>query len=69
MGPLDSAVLSILDPHKDSSLGYPVVALCYGDPKALAKQGQTFHELQKIISRVDVGVGKLRALVMGMGRN
>ena len=48
-------------------LGYPVHALCCGDPAALVLQDLSFYVLQKIIGGVDVGVSQLTTLVLGMG--
>ena len=60
LGPLASAALSILDPHRDSSR--TVVALCHGDPAALVLQDQRLQMLQQFIDGVYVGVGQLQAL-------
>ena len=38
-------------------LGYPIVALCHGDPVALDLQVQSLHTLQQFIDEVDVWVG------------
>ena len=48
--------------------GYPVVALCHGDPAALDLQDMTlhFHVPQQIIHGVDVEVGQLITLGYGL---
>ena len=46
-------------------LGYPVVAPCYGDSAALALQPP--HVLQQFTDEVDIGVGQLKALDLGLG--
>jgi hypothetical protein len=38
-------------------LGYPIVALCHGDPAALDLQNWPLHTLQQLIDEVDVGIG------------
>ena len=43
-------------------LGYPVVALCCGDPVTLNLQDWPLHILQQLIDGMDVRVGQLRAL-------
>ena len=48
-------------------LGYPVVALCRGGPAALGLQDLSLHVLQQITDGVDVGVGQLIALILGLG--
>ena len=58
LGPLASAALSILDPHRDSSR--TVVALCHRDPAVL--QDPRLQMLQQFIDGVYVGVGQLQAL-------
>lgn len=45
-------------------LGYPVVALCNGDPAALDLQVRFIHMLQQFIYEVAFGVEQLRALVL-----
>ena len=50
-----------------SPLGYPAVALCHEDPAALDLQDWSLHTLQQFIDRVDVGVGQLKALNLGLG--
>ena len=45
-----------------TSLRYPVVALCHGDPAALDLQERPLHMLQQFIDGTDVGVGQLKAL-------
>lgn len=48
-------------------LRYPVVALCHGDPVALVLQGGLLHLLQQLhIDGVNVGVGQLKALDLGL---
>ena len=48
-------------------LGYPVVALCHGDLVALDLQDQLLHTLQQFIDGIDVGVGQLKSLDLGLG--
>ena len=48
-------------------LGYPVVALCHGDPAVLNLQGQPLHSLQQSIDGIDDGVGQLKALDLDLG--
>jgi hypothetical protein len=43
-------------------LGYPLVALCHGDPAALEQQAWPFHMPQTFADDIDFGVGKFRAL-------
>ena len=59
---LASATLTVLDPHLDL-----VIALCHEDPAALELQDWTLHTLQQFIDGVDVGVGQLKALDLGLG--
>ena len=47
-------------------LGYPVVALCHGDPAGLGLQDRSLHVLQKIINWVDVGAGQLITLFLSL---
>ena len=49
-----------------SSQGYPVAVLCRGDPAALNLQDWPYHTLQQFIDGVDVGVGQLKALDLGL---
>lgn len=60
--PFVSATLSILGPHQDSSLRYPVLALCHWHSAALILQDWPLHELRQLIGGVDVGVGHLQVL-------
>lgn len=62
---LASAVLSIMDPHRDFS--YRVVALCHGYPAAFVLQDQPLHLLQLFIGGVDVGVGQLKTVCLSLG--
>lgn len=57
--PFASATLSILGPHQDSSLRYPVLALCHWHSAALILQDWPLHELRQLIGGVDVEVGHL----------
>jgi hypothetical protein len=50
-----------------SSQGYPVAVLCRGDPAALNLQDWPYHTLQQFIAGVDVEVGQLKALDLGLG--
>ena len=45
-------------------LGYPVVALCHGDPAALDLHDQSLHTLKQFIDGVDVG--QLKALDLSL---
>ena len=66
MRPLAFATLSILEPYRTPP-GYPVVALCHGDPAALEQQDWTFHVSQPFFSDIDFGVGHLRAVNLDLG--
>ena len=48
-------------------LGYPVVALCCGDPVTLNLQDWPLHILQQFINGINVGVSQLKALDLGLG--
>lgn len=50
-----------------TSLGYPVVALCHGDPKALKLKSWLLHMPQHFTDGINVGVGQLTALDLGLG--
>ena len=50
-----------------SPLGYTFVSLCHGDPTTLDLQDQPFHILWQFIDGVDVGMGQLKALDLGLG--
>ena len=52
-----------------ASLRYHVVALCYGDADALGLQDWPPHVLQQFVDGMNVGVGQLRALALGLGRS
>ena len=45
--------------------GYPVVALCHGDPAALALQDQPLQTLQHFIDGADGALGLLKVLGCG----
>lgn len=62
--PLASVILSILDPHQDSSQRSCYCPVC-GDPEALVLYDWAL--LQQFIDRLDVGVGQLRAPNLGPG--
>lgn len=47
-------------------LGYPVVALCYGDSAAFDLQDQALHVRQQFIDGVNIGVGHLKTLGLGL---
>ena len=47
-------------------LGYPVVALYYGDPASLGLRVRFFHLLQKIIDKVDDGLSHIITLDLGL---
>ena len=63
--PLISATQSTLDPHQDSSQ-ISCVSLNHGDPEALLLQYQPLHELQQLVGRVDVRIGQLKGLDLGL---
>ena len=42
--------------------GYPIVALCHGDPTAFVLQNQCLHKLQQFIDKLDVWMGQLKVL-------
>lgn len=48
------------------SLGYPAVILSHGDPAVLELQVQYLHVLLKFIDGVDVELGQLTALLLGL---
>jgi hypothetical protein len=48
-------------------LGYPVVVRCHEDPAALNLWDWPLHTLQQFTNRVDVGLGQLKALDLGLG--
>jgi hypothetical protein len=64
---LASVTPSILDPHWVFWLSG--VSLCHGDPAALAQQNWPFHECQTFPDDRDFGLGRLRALDLGLGGN
>lgn len=47
--------------------GYPVVALCCGDPTALDLQIRSLHIFQQTIDGVDDGAGQFITLGLGLG--
>ena len=49
------------------ALGLLLDILCHGDPSALSLKDQSLHMLLQIIIWVDVGVGQLITLVLGLG--
>ena len=51
-----------------TALGYPVVALCPRDPEFLDVQDCPLHPLQQFIDGIDVGLRRLRAPDLGLGR-
>lgn len=59
--PLASAALSILEPFWDS------LDILLLPPAALGLQDRSLHVFQQFIDGVDVGVGFLIALVLGLG--
>ena len=65
MGPLASNTLSILDPHWDPSQT-SCIALCHGDPVLLDLEEWPLHVLQHFLDGVDVGMGQLKALDLGL---
>ena len=44
--------------------GYPVVALCHGDPSTLEQQDWLFHVSQPFTDDIDFGAGHLRAYTL-----
>jgi hypothetical protein len=44
-------------------LGYPIVALCHGDPATLDLQDQFLHDLQKFLDSRNVRVRQLMAMI------
>ena len=48
-------------------LGYFAIFLSHGDPAVLDPQFQHLHVVQQSTDGVDVGVGQLIALVLGLG--
>ena len=63
--PLASATSTVLGSHQ-TLLRYPVV-LCHEDSEALDLQDWPLHTLQQFIDGIDVGVGQLKALDLGLG--
>ena len=51
----------------ETPLGYPVFVLCHRDLVTLGLQDWPLHVLQQIIDGVDVGVGQLIGIVLGLG--
>ena len=47
-------------------LGYPVVALCHGDPAALDLQDWLFHGTQPFTDDIDLGIGQHRTLDLSL---
>ena len=64
LAPLASDTLVILEPHWESSGIY----FCF-PVSALDLQGLPFHMLQQFTDGVDVGVGQLKVLDLGLGGN
>jgi hypothetical protein len=48
-------------------LGYPLVVQCLGGHAALDLQDWPLHALQQFIDGMDVRVGQLKALDLGLG--
>lgn len=48
-------------------LGYPAVVLSHGDPAVLELQVQYLLVLLKFIDGVDVELGQLTAMLLGLG--
>lgn len=65
--PLVSVTLAILGPYWGTPLDYPAVALCGGDPAALGLQDPSLQVFQQIADGIDLGVGQLITLVLGLG--
>lgn len=63
--PLASAASSVLNPHWDSSQT-SLVAPDHGASTALDLQDWLFHVLQQLIHEVDVRVGQLKPLNIGL---
>ena len=64
-GSLASAASSVLNPHWDSSQT-SLVAPDHGASTALDLQDWLFHVLQQLIHEVDVRVGQLKPLNIGL---
>lgn len=64
--PLAPATLSILDSHWDTSQISFYFAPCHGDPAALDLQDWPLHVLQQFIDGLDVGLGQLKPLELGL---
>lgn len=54
-------------PLAGTALGYPGFALCHGDSAVLDLEVHPFRVLQQFIEEVNVGVGQLLALLLGLG--
>lgn len=65
--PLTSAIPLIVG-SQGPPLGYPVV-LCCGDAAVLDLWICALHMLQEFIDMMGVGVGRLKALVLGLVSN
>lgn len=50
-----------------TALGYPVFVLCHGDSAVLDLEVHPLRLLQQFIEDVNVGVGQLLALLLGLG--
>ena len=50
-----------------TSPGYPVVALCHGDPAALEQRDWLFHASQPFADDIELAVGQFAALLMDLG--
>lgn len=61
-----SRPLTSATPHQDSSL-ISCCCLDHGDPVVMILQDQPLHTFQKFIDEVDVGVGQLKSLNLGLG--
>jgi len=48
-------------------LSYPVVTLCHRDPAVLVLQDWPFRALGQFIDGVDIRVGQLKGLDLGLG--
>lgn len=63
--PLVSPTITMLDSHW-ILLGYTVITLCPGDSAGLGLQDRLLHVLQQIMDWVNVEVGQLTSLVLGL---
>jgi hypothetical protein len=66
--PLAFVILPILDWVLSSTpLWYLLVALCHGNPAALAQKHQCPHVFKQFVDDLDVGVCQLDAMDLNLG--